>query len=163
MEMTTFGDLKKLYEGLRPDLKARLSQNMGVEDDFLTSSLILLHQVRNRCAHHKRIWNYLWQKKGRFVKPLFMYKPASPVWYCHYDAASGAWLGGTAPASWSFAPIDTAFVIVLCGFWLDRIAKSSHWKERVEKLVQPCGRLSNSAREAGFPDGWEKHPLWRRS
>lgn len=163
MEMTTFGDLKKLYEGLRPDLKARLSQSMGVEDDFLTSSLILLHQVRNRCAHHKRIWNYLWQKNRRFVKPLFMNKPVAPVWYCHYDAASGAWLGGTAPASWSFAPKDTAFVIVLCGFWLDRIAKSSHWKERVEKLVQPCGRLSNSAREAGFPDGWEKHPLWRRS
>lgn len=161
MEMTTFGDLKKLYEGLAPALRTKLSLLFGVDEDFLTSSLILLHQVRNRCAHHKRVWNYLWLKKTRYERPLFMHRLGEPEWYYRYDCASASWVGSSATTIESFRRKDTAFIFILCGFWLKKIAQTSHWKERVEKVVQPSGCLLKVAEQAGFPIGWEKHPLWK--
>ena len=160
MELTTFGNIKTLYENLRSDLKAKLASNLGVEEDFLTSSFILLHQVRNRCAHHKRIWNYLWMKKTKRHRPLFAHAPVDSRWYYQYDKATSEWSPVAAPIHTSFNSKDTVFVFILCGFWLDKIAQTSHWKERVEQVVQPTGKLLKAAGEAGFSQGWNKHPLW---
>ncbi len=160
MELTTFGNIKTLYEGLRPDLKAKLASNLGVEEDFLTSSFILLHQVRNRCAHHKRIWNYLWMKKTKLHLTLFAHTPTDSEWHYQYDNATSEWKSATTPRQLSFNPRDTIFVFILCGYWLDKIAQTSHWKERVEQAVQPNGQLLRAAGEAGFCPGWNKHPLW---
>lgn len=158
MELTTFGNLKTLYESLRSDLKDKLALTLGVEKEFLTSSFILLHQVRNRCAHHKRIWNYLWMKKSKRL--LFSHKPKDSRWYYQYDGETSEWSPVANVTRTSFNPKDTVFAFILCGYWLDKIAQTSHWKERVEQVVQPCGKLSKPAREAGFCQGWNSHPLW---
>lgn len=171
MELTTLGNLKMLYESLRPDLKLELASQLDVEAEFLTSSFILLHQVRNRCAHHKRIWNYLWVRKKlstsenscnqRGRRPLFAYKVADQRWHLKYDAPTSEWIPDADLGGTSFNPKDTVFVFILCGFWLDRVAQTSHWKQRVEQTVQPNGDLLRVAAEAGFCPGWQCHPIWR--
>lgn len=159
MELTTLGNLKTLYENLRPDLRSALAVLLGVDESFLTSSLILLHQVRNRCAHHKRVWNYLWMKKNRRA-PLFASPLTDSVWNMSYDASRSEWQNGS-PSNTSFAPKDTVFVFMLCAFWLDKVAQTSHWKERVEGTVMSPEILPQTIREAGFITGWNQHPLWR--
>ena len=162
MELTTLGNLKTLYENLRPDLRTRLAKLLGVDENFLTSSLILLHQVRNRCAHHKRVWNYLWLKKTKRNRPLFNHVPTESEWFFKYEKSSASWIPNSAKTQqeMSFCPKDTVFVFILCGYWLGQLDQTSHWKERVEGIVQPNGTILKNAREAGFCDGWEKHPLW---
>lgn len=163
MELTTLGNLKTLYENMRSDLKSRLAIQLGVDEDFLTSSLILLHQVRNRCAHHKRIWNYLWMKKTKRHRPLFSHVPIGSAWHLKYNESVAEWVSSTvASHHTSFDSKDTMFVFILCGYWLNQIDQTSHWKERVESVIQPNGRVTKNAREAGFQEGWEKHPLWNK-
>ena len=163
MELTTLGNLKTLYENMRPNLKNKLAVQLGVDENFLTSSLILLHQVRNRCAHHKRIWNYLWMKKVQRHRPLFSHVPVDPAWYLKYDDSADKWVSSLfGLPQMSFNPRDTVFVFILCGYWLNLIDQTSHWKERVESVVQPNGEVTKTSKEAGFLEGWEKHPLWNK-
>lgn len=159
MELTTLGNLKTLYENMRPDLRTTLAAHLGVDESFLTSSLMLLHQVRNRCAHHKRVWNYLWLKKNRRA-PLFAAPLTESVWNMRYNASRCEWLTDSQPRP-SFNSRDTVFVFMLCAYWLDKLAQTSHWKERVENTVQPDGLQIKAAKEAGFVTGWNQHPIWR--
>lgn len=158
MELTSFGDVKTLYENMRYDLKEAIACSFGVSESFLTSSFKLLHQVRNRCAHHKRIWNYSWTKKRT---PLFSHSPADGKWYASFDIRTKSWESpcgeNRVP---SFNKNSTAFVTILCRFWLDKISQTSQWKTRVEHTVYSRTVLLKSAKEAGFFTAWEKHPLW---
>lgn len=167
VELLTFGELKTLFDSMEPALKTMLAKRLGVADAFLSSTFALIHQVRNKCAHHARIWNIAWKKtdprNSAKEVPIFRYHLTDAVWFASYNARAASWvIPSRATKQNSFSQISTAFVIVLCGFWLDKIAQTSHWKGRVEATVCPEGKCLSLATEAGFPLGWERHPLWKR-
>lgn len=164
MEILTFGGMRTLYEAMDSTLQQQVAKLMGVEPGVLNGSVKLLHQVRNCCAHHSRVWNRKWSKPGRNKQrsiPLFSVQPVQPEWY--YQQQNGQWcFPGQTGGLLSIRPADTAFIFLLCGYWLKQIAHTSSWKTRVEQVVQPQGKLTFNARMAGFMEGWHTHPLWCR-
>lgn len=163
MEILTYGAVRKLYDAMDEPLQRKVASQMGVEHAVLDSSIALLHHVRNCCAHHGRVWNRKWSQQSRHQKlplPYFSAKPAAPEWYSRFK--NNEWETPHSPGGLlSMRPSDTAFVFLLCGYWLGRIAQSSSWKKRVENTVQPNGTVLQLALSAGFADGWNKHPLWK--
>lgn len=162
MELLTFGAVRKLYDAMDTLLQQEVATKMGAELGVLNGSVKLLHQVRNCCAHHSRVWNRKWSKpckNQQTTVPLFSEKPQESKWYCRLH--NGNWKIPAQAGGWlSLRPADTAFVFLLCGYWLNHLAHTSDWKTRVERVVQPHGSLSRNATMAGFVDGWNKHPLW---
>lgn len=107
MELTTLGSLKTLYEALQHNLQASLAASMNLSTGFVTSSFILLHQVRNKCAHHSRIWNIQWSKQKTpnkaFRKPYFNH-PLRPEWNSFLDPLTRKWI---IPNASSPTPVGT--------------------------------------------------------
>ncbi|MFM2344277.1 MAG: hypothetical protein RLZZ210_887, partial [Pseudomonadota bacterium] len=59
IEIWDFGTLSTYYEILKTNHQKRICQELGIESpDILTSWLREINILRNRCAHHARIWNY---------------------------------------------------------------------------------------------------------
>lgn len=175
MELTTLGSLKTLYESLHRDLQNQLAASMNLDAGFITSSFILLHQVRNKCAHHSRIWNIQWSKQKSpnqsFRKPFFNHC-LDPEWNSFLDPNTQEWMtpdlssppqtNTTSRKQYSVSTKSTAFAFLLCGFWLDLMAQTSHWKERVLMTIYHEGKLLRAAKEAGFVEQWERHPIWKK-
>lgn len=60
LELTSFGNLSKLYGNLKPTVKSKdtiASDYMTVNHTYLPSWLQSIAQIRNYCAHHSRLWN----------------------------------------------------------------------------------------------------------
>lgn len=163
LELSTFGALKELYEAMNSSLKCTLASEFGVSQDFLTSSIILLHQVRNKCAHHSRVWNISWLRiRSKSTAPFFAHSPVAPEWYSAYNQSTENWvIPSCAQGKMSFDAQSTAFVFLVCQFWLSKIAHTSGWKSRVEQVIEPLGGILRRAKDAGFCEGWSTHPIWK--
>ena len=60
LELTSFGNLSKLYGNLKPGVKSKdiIAEEFGtVNHTYLPSWLQSIAQIRNYCAHHSRLWN----------------------------------------------------------------------------------------------------------
>lgn len=169
MSLSTFGEVKKLYELMTVQLKNNLADDLGVSRDFLTASIMLFHKVRNKCAHHSRIWNVSWvrtakKKDAQNSTPIFGAIFQDNRWFYVWEEGSCQWgLPTEGKKKLAFNPKNTAFVFILAGLWLDKIAQTSQWKARVISTLEPKGKLLHNAREAGFISHWAKHPLWDTS
>ena len=162
MEILSFGAVQKLYAAMDESLQNEVAMRMGAEVAVLNGSVRLLRQVRNSCAHHGRVWNRQWKtwsKNQQKLVALFSDKPQDAAWYCQQE--KGCWVTPSRSGGHlSMPPYVTAFVFLLCGYWLKQIAHTSSWKTRVERIIQPHGMLTVNAKMAGFVDGWHNHPLW---
>lgn len=162
MELASFGSIKKLYESMRPDIQDKVATLMGVPTPFLTSTITLFNQVRNRCAHHKRVWNFRWVKPAAAGTPLFSHVPTAKEWFLAYDSTSNSWKTSASPKPrMSLEASTTAFVILLCGFWVKKISPTSAWHAQMEYHIQPKGEFRAFSGETGLSTGWNSHPLWR--
>lgn len=167
--LCTFGGVKKLYELMTDTLKDALARDFGVPCDFLTASIMLFHKVRNKCAHHSRVWNVAWTRPAKKEDsqnstPIFGAIFQDKRWFYVWNEVSCKWeLPEIGEKKLTFNPKNTAFVFILAGLWLDMIAQTSRWKTRVLSTVENKKGLLHNAREAGFPSHWSKHPLWDSS
>ena len=50
-------ELAKFFEALKPEWQNRVSGHFSVDAESLANWLFRLKQVRNRCAHHSRLWD----------------------------------------------------------------------------------------------------------
>ena len=167
MELLSFGGLRIIYTAMSDESKQQLAVAMGMDKKFISSSLFLFNKVRNKCAHHGRVWNHSWSranKSGTGSTPLFPASslPSDPLWRCTWDeqTESCELLGNPAHNAYLNTK-HTAFVFFLAKVWLDKVAPTSHWKERVENTIAPHGTLNLAARDAGFRKNCFEHPLWR--
>lgn len=167
MELISFGGLRIIHAAMSDESKQQLAAAMGMGERFINSSLFLFNKVRNKCAHHGRVWNHSWSranKSGTGSTPLFppAALPSDPLWHCTWDedTESCEFPGNPAHNAY-FNTKHTAFVFFLAKVWLDKVAPTSHWKERVENTVAPHGTLNLAARDAGFRKNCFEHPLWR--
>lgn len=59
LEMATFSNLVGLYSNLKTDDQIKISSQFNLHSSVLRNWLIVLKILRNRCAHHSRLFNSL--------------------------------------------------------------------------------------------------------
>jgi len=136
VELMDFGSMLTFYRGVSDDINKRIATEVELPDRVLDSWLLALNTVRNRCAHHSRLWN--WQ----LGTPVLFPRPRKyPQW--RETGISNQQVG---------------IVLTLCRHLLNRISPANRWSQRVFELFETYPHPT--LRELGLPDDWRSLPLW---
>jgi len=135
-ELMDFGATLTFFRGVRDDIKKRIAAEVGQPDRVVMSWLLALNTVRNRCAHHLRLYN--WELGTPVLIPQERKFPA-----------------------WHTPPLPNhriGIILTLCRVWLDRIAPDNHWSQRMLDLFSEFP--GQPVIPMGFSPDWRNHPLW---
>ena len=137
VELMDFGATLTFFRGVNDDIKKRIAVEVGQPDRVVMSWLLALNTVRNRCAHHLRL--YSWE----LGTPVLIPQPGKfPAWH--------------APR----LPNNRVSVILtFCRVWLNHISPSNNWTGRVRSLFEEFP--DQPVEPMGFGKDWSHHPLWR--
>lgn len=138
IELMDFGTTLTFYRGIDYKIKQRIAAKAGVPDVVLGSWLLSLNTVRNRCAHHLRLWNWTLGNPVRLPNPR-----KYPGWN---DA--------------SLPNNQVGVVLFLCRYLLKQISPGNHWAVRMEEHFAAFPDIPPS--EMGLPADWQQHPLWNQ-
>lgn len=136
-ERMDFGTVLSFFNGVSPDIQKAVAATAGLPDVIAASWLLSLRELRNRCAHHYRIWNWRFRhitKIPRGRKFPEWHSPAFP---------SNRRMG---------------ILLTICRYWLNRIDPGNGWTERVFRLFDAYPEAPAGA--MGLPEHWRQHPLW---
>lgn len=137
IELMDFGSTLSFYRGVEPDIRKRVAASFSQPEELIGNWLLVLNSVRNRCAHHARLWN--WTMGNKLKLPN---KRKYPEWYHkHLDTAR----------------IGTVLLVI--SYLLGSITQKDSWPGRAEALVQrfPASEL----RRIGLAPGWNDSLLWQ--
>ncbi len=137
IELMDFGSTLTFFRGVSDNIKKRIANEIGVPDRVLWSWLLALNTVRNRCAHHSRLWD--WELGTPVLLPQ---ERKFPDWHA-----------AKLPNN------RTGIILTICKFWTEQIAPSNRWPQRVRDLLAEFPELPIAP--MGLPDEWLNHPLWR--
>ena len=142
LELTSFGNLSKLYGNLKPTVK---SKNTIAEDfrtvnhTYLPSWLQSLAQIRNYCAHHSRLWN-----KNLPGRPKLLSKPPAP------------WIVDI-PKEHEYSML---YIHLCCmKYLLNVIDVNNSFTARLIKLLKNYPNVDVNA--LGLKPNWQNEPLWK--
>jgi abortive infection bacteriophage resistance protein len=139
VELMDFGATLTFFRGVNDDIKKRIAAEVGQPDRVVMSWLLALNTVRNRCAHHLRL--YHWE----LGTPVLVPQPGKfPEW--HAPRLPNHRVG---------------IILTLCRVWLNRIAPDNRWTTRVRALVEEFP--DQPVAPMGFGSDWLQHPLWSSS
>lgn len=134
-EVISYGTMLIMFKHLQYHFKQEIAREFNTQLQVFESWVLCLSVIRNICAHHARLWNRRLGIKPRIPNPRK-----------HPD--------------WHGASNEKPFVILLIlNHLLHRCAPKSHWKERIENLMNEYKDLP--LQNMGFPKDWQSHPLWR--
>ena len=147
VEVMDFGSLTRLFEVMNKVDKNEIARHFGVKTgDRLDLWHKSLNYLRNKCAHHSRLWNAnLLYEIGAFppavVGPSLSHVATNPN------------------------PEQKLYrVAAILAYMLRESGASPRWaysfRERVLKLPAVAGQSPES--NMGFPTGWGVEPLWAR-
>ena len=103
----------------------------------MLSWLLSLNTVRNRCAHHSRLWDW---KLGTPV--LIPQEKKFPKWH--------------APA---FPNDRVGVMLTICRYWLGKVSTADQWTLRLLDLFDEFPEIPLAP--MGLPVNWREHPLWK--
>jgi abortive infection bacteriophage resistance protein len=107
MEIMTLGQVSKIYSILETNYKRKIAKKFKTSWQTLEAILLSLTVIRNKCAHHQRVWN---------VK--ISYPPASKV------------LKNIAP-TYKSSPSHPCVIYLMIWFLLSHIHNDSQWRDRL--------------------------------
>lgn len=149
MEMLTWGQLSRLYAGLRrtADQKA-IAHRLGLHAELLESWLRALNSIRNICAHHGRLWNRELgvslrlpnSRQVRWLQNPVILDPSGP----QVDYKKRIY------------PVLAALQTLLY-----KISPGSAWALRLKALLEKYPNIRLSA--MGIPSNWQEDPFWREA
>jgi abortive infection bacteriophage resistance protein len=136
VELMDFGATLTFFRGIGDDIKKRLASEVGQPDRVVQSWMLALNTIRNRCAHHARLWN--WELGTPILIPQ---ERKFPDW--HAPRLPNNRIG---------------VILTVCRYWLNQISPTNGWSRRVFELFdefpgQPLSLM-------GLPSAWRSHPLW---
>ena len=139
LEVSSFGTLSKLYCNLADNnLKKQIARELGLPQHlYLESWIKSLSVLRNRIAHHARIWNrkYPW-------KPQIPQKLQSP------------WIQNSTISH------EKLYAQLCCiGYLLNAIHPNNNFKQKLKILLSKYSIVDISA--MGFPKLWYNEALWK--
>lgn len=146
MEMLTWGQLSRIYNGLRKtsDQKA-IAESLGTHAELLEAWLKTLNTVRNICAHHSRLWN---RELGTALR-----LPTSK---------RIRWLEKAVVLDAGHRHINYQKrlypVLVALQSLLYNISPGSRWAHRLSELVEKHPDADLAA--MGMPEKWHDDPFW---
>ncbi len=165
-ELTTIGELVWMFGGLKKNLRISIAASFGFTDErFFDSLLNLIHQARNYCAHHSRIWNVTWiqlnvnplNKAKLHWLPIVRHLP--PDWNLVWDGVQNAWVPQVAAVRPVVSKTSTAFLMMVCCRFLREVAPTSSWQRRFMELMNRPETPYQAMWEMGLPRHWREHPF----
>jgi abortive infection bacteriophage resistance protein len=138
VELLDFGGTLSFFRGVKADIRKAIADPLGQPEEVVLSWLMALNIVRNRCAHHARLWN--WKTGSPALIPT---QKKFPKW--HQPRLSGS---------------HTGMILFVCRHWLRVIHPTSEWPQRVMDLFSHFPEISLPA--MGLPDNWQEHPIWKK-
>lgn len=138
VELMDFGATLTFFRGINDDLKKRIAAEIGQPDRVVMSWLLALNTVRNRCAHHLRLYN--WELGTPVLVPQ---RNKFPQW--HDPRLPNKRIG---------------IILTICRVWLSHLSPTEHWSARIRALFAEFPDQPTAA--MGF-DGGFCHPLWNQS
>ena len=142
VELMTMGQLSKWFSNIneRQDRKA-ICQVYNLNEAVMTSFCEHLSLVRNKAAHHARLWNRVFPKQMKLptVGPNDLIN--SILRLPHNDR--------------NLKKLYNTLTIIL--YLMDIIAPGHHWKTRLKNLINTH---AIDTTKMGFPTDWETRPLW---
>jgi len=137
VELLDFGGTLSFFRGVKADLRKAIADPLGQPEEVVLSWLVSLNIVRNRCAHHARLWNW-----GTGSPAWIPTQKKFPRW--HQPRLTGS---------------RTGMILFVCRHWLHVIHPSSEWPQRVGDLFARFPEIPLSA--MGLPKNWQEHPVWK--
>lgn len=135
VELMDFGSVLSFYRGVATDLRRKLADSLGVHQKVALNWLLALNTVRNRCAHHARLWN--WNLGYPATIP-----ERDPCWKVL-----------------SKADRKVAAVLHICRHWLEKAHVGLHWPQRVEEHFAKFVDVDLKA--MGLVPGWTQREVWK--
>ncbi len=144
-EFMDMGNLLKFYRGVSPEIRERIASyfnlisHPALKKDYLYNWLRSLIIVRNRCAHHNRLWNH----KLAFI-PKYLQQKRHPEW----------------PSREILTNRKCGFILFMCRFLLRPIDLNGNWSKKVDALFERYPNIPIG--EMGLFADWQKHPAWSK-
>lgn len=137
VEILPMGVITRIYGNLRSNaLKKLIAARYALPVPVFVSWLTVITLTRNSCCHHARIWN-----RKYAVSPMLIKKSKHP------------WINATV------SPDKTFFEICIIKWLIDIISPNNDMKQHLLDLLALYPNVDIHA--MGFPDSWEREPLWR--
>lgn len=141
LEVVSFGTLSKLLSHLRPAITNDVARFFGVGQPVLVSWISALCNMRNRCAHHSRVWN-----RKLTVRPMLAIKQPVATWLANASTLPNAELYG----------------LLACMVYLLRAVDEQTANEFVSEVKRLFLSFATvSPQGVGFPVGWEQDVFWQ--
>ena len=137
-EIISFGQLSRWIANLkRPDRK-EIAGEYGMGDEGLTTACRHLAIIRNKCAHHSRIWN------KKFTVTMAVNK-LPPKLQQGMQGADRKRMHNT---------------LVVVDHLLSIASPNNNWRSQVVDLIEQCD-LVNPVSSMGFPKDWRTRSVWQ--
>lgn len=137
LEVTSFGSLSVLFNALNPGrTKRNIANYFGLNERTFQSWLHSIVYLRNVCAHHSRLWN-----RDIRVKPQIPENPKKQ-WLKINEIEND----------------KVYFLLSMIVYLLQTINPKNSMSSRFKSLLLKYPNIDVKA--MGFPDNWEKEPLW---
>lgn len=169
VELTTFSDLQVIYKTFEDSLRMRIAQCFGFKTiSSFQSTISLVREARNICAHYARFWNRSWTVG---VPDNALKKPKKPLLKKHTDAdilkhswneTARTWEECSRGGNKHLSRSKTASVLVILAFLDRKITGTNAWATglfSVFKSHELPTRI-NLAEEIGFVGDWKTHPVF---
>ncbi|MBN2643273.1 MAG: Abi family protein [Victivallales bacterium] len=137
-ELMTFGNMFTMFRYLDFYLQRDIAKEFGVPAKVFESWLQTINYVRNICAHHARLWN-----REFAIKPVIPNKQRD--WLYPVKIENNRLFG----------------LLTVLKYLLEYCAPYSLWYGRLQELLKKYEDVSQVF--MGFPDNWQKCPIWTRS
>jgi len=137
IELMDFGSTLSFFRGVNDEIRKAVAATIGLPDKVILSWLLALNSIRNRCAHHARLWNW---KCGC---PVLLPQPNKfPEWH-----------------SPPLVNNQMGIMLSICRYWLNRVHSTNHWTHKALELFAAFPDVSLA--DMGLPPDWRNHPLWK--
>ena len=138
IELMDFGSTLTFYRGVDVSIQQAIAKDLFIPDKVFLSWLLSLNTVRNRCAHHLRLWDW-----AMGIKVSLPRARKYPEW--HSPPLSNQNIG---------------VILFICRHLLNKISPHHQWTERVNRHFTDFPNIDLS--QMGLPENWQSHPLWKQ-
>jgi abortive infection bacteriophage resistance protein len=142
IELLFFSELSKICQHLkdRSD-RTNISKSFEIKDEKIFCSwLHTLNYIRNKCAHHSRLWNI-----SLDITPAKYYNQSAKLWLSEKEVDE-------------VQSTKMYYSLCLILYLLQTVNPKTKFRNHFHNLIDeyPIVNLGYM----GFPNNWQKHPLW---
>ncbi|MFS0217212.1 Abi family protein, partial [Corynebacterium striatum] len=145
VEVMDFGGLVRLFGLLPPKTRSAIAKEFGVSNgNVLKSWVICLNYMRNKVAHHSRLWNRTMTYALRTPDTAQVDQPL------HHLAAEKR-------------NLNTVYdYLAIVTYLLSKVDRDLMWHRRVKETMKKSPKVPHLSleEEMGFPSNWQQLSLW---